>query len=233
MDRVVAYPLVHPLDNACWHALAGLQCGFAQGNELARRFDPEVAVFSAMPDEPTPESWEALRQLVGPGELAVLFRDAVVAPRGWRELARIPTLQMLAPAAGDTPGPAAELLGPADAAAMLRLAERARPGPFSLRTCELGTYVGVRDSGVLIAMAGERLRLAGYTEISAVSTDAEYRGRGLASRLVQDLIVRIASRGERPFLHVAEDNRTAIRLYEKLGFTTRRTVQAVGLLTPS
>lgn len=224
---------MHPLDNACWHALTGAQQRFAQGSDLARRYDPEVAVFAALPDTPTPDAWAALRDLVGPGQLAVLFRDVVATPPGWRELFRLPTLQMLAPADGGALAETIEELGPADTAEMLRLAEHARPGPFFVRTHELGTYLGLREAGALVAMAGERVRPAGYSEISAVSTQAEHRGRGFATLLIRDLTARIQARVETAYLHVAEENVTAIRLYEKLGFTTRRMTEAVGLLAPA
>src|SRR5262245_49402973 len=97
MRFMVAYGAMNPLDNSVWHALRGPQRRFAQGDGLAVRFDPEVSVFAALPDVPTPAAWEALRELVGRGQLAVLFRDAVVAPAGWQELFRMPTLQMVAP----------------------------------------------------------------------------------------------------------------------------------------
>jgi ribosomal protein S18 acetylase RimI-like enzyme len=237
MMIVLPYPAVHPLDNSAWHALHGPQRRFGEGAGAAVRYDPQVAVFAALPDEPTPEAWEALRELVGPGQLAVLFRDVVVAPPEWKELFRLPTLQMLAgaSAAGTTAAEreyAIEPLGAGDAAEMLGLAERARPGPFSLRTHELGHFHGIRDGGKLVAMAGERMHPPGHVEISAVSTEETHRGRGLAAALIRVLLADIAARGHVPFLHVAADNTTAIRLYEHLGFTTRRHVEAVGLLTP-
>jgi len=99
-----------------------------------------------------------------------------------------------------------------------------KPGPFFRRTPELGSYLGVREKGELVAMAGERLRPLGHTEISAVCTHPEYRGRGYASSLVSMLIQRITKRDEIPFLHVRTENIGAIRVYEKLGFKTRRII---------
>jgi predicted GNAT family acetyltransferase len=107
---------------------------------------------------------------------------------------------------------------------MLALVELTKPGPFLRRTPELGSYLGIHEAGQLVAMAGERLRPLGYTEISAVCTHPEYRGRGYASSLVFALIQKITKRDETPFLHVRAENVGAVRLYEKLGFKTRRII---------
>ncbi|MEV3923301.1 GNAT family N-acetyltransferase [Actinomadura coerulea] len=115
---------------------------------------------------------------------------------------------------------------------MLDLVARTRPGPFWQRTRELGAYVGIRENGALVAMAGERLRPPGWTEISTVCTAPEARGRGHAARLVRALAARVTSRNERPFLHVAAANTTAIALYERLGFETRRHVTFRGFRIP-
>lgn len=112
-----------------------------------------------------------------------------------------------------------------DAPEMLELAQRTKPGPFAARTHRLGSFFGLRDNGALIAMAGERLRPPGWTEISAVCTDEAYRGRGLGRALMEHVIDGIRARGEQPFLHVAATNAGAIRLYERMGFEARRASQ--------
>jgi ribosomal protein S18 acetylase RimI-like enzyme len=123
-------------------------------------------------------------------------------------------------------------LGPGDVPDMLDLAARTRPGPFLPRTIELGGYVGIRRNGALVAMAGERLRPPGWSEISAVCTDAAFRGQGLATRLTLAVASAITDRGEMPFLHAAADNVTAIRLYEALGFRLRRPATFVVMRAP-
>jgi predicted GNAT family acetyltransferase len=118
--------------------------------------------------------------------------------------------------------PEAVPLGPADVPDMLDLARRTKPGPFLPRTIEMGSYLGVRRDRALVAMAGERLHPPGWTEISAVCTNPEWRGHGLASRLVLALAAEIRARGETPFLNAVATNVNAIRLYEELGFRLRK-----------
>jgi predicted GNAT family acetyltransferase len=116
------------------------------------------------------------------------------------------------------------VLGPADAGEMLALVELTQPGPFRVRTVELGAYFGVFDSGELVAMAGERFRLPGFCEISAVCTRPDHRGRGLAAGLTARVAEGIQARGELPFLHHSADNDPARRVYEALGFEFRREI---------
>jgi ribosomal protein S18 acetylase RimI-like enzyme len=123
-------------------------------------------------------------------------------------------------------------LGAADVPEMLDLVARTQPGPFLPRTVELGTYLGIRRQGALVAMAGERLHPPGWTEISAVCTDPDHRGQGLAARLVLAVAAGIKERGETPFLHTAARNTNAIRLYESLGFRLRRTTKFMAARVP-
>jgi predicted GNAT family acetyltransferase len=112
-------------------------------------------------------------------------------------------------------------LGAADVSEMMELTALTKPGPFNQRTHELGTYLGIRRDGKLVAMAGERLKIPGYTEVSAVCTHPEHTGHGYARILMTEVIERICSRGETPLLHVREDNLRAIELYQRLGFAQR------------
>lgn len=225
-----AVPAADPLDNAVWHALTGPLAPFADGRGSARCFPADVAPFAALPDDPGAADWEALRELVGAGGVTALFRSPLEAPGGWQVVMRMPCTQMVCPVPpGHAPRVAPLDLGRDDRDAMLGLTAATRPGPFVSRTHELGHFLGVRAGGRLIAMAGERLRIRGATEISAVCTDPAHRRRGLAAGLVTALCARIHARGELPFLHVAEDNPGARKVYEGLGFTTRARIDALVL----
>ena len=171
-----------------------------------------------------------------------LARSALSVPDGWSVAFELPCRQMwltgaLTPdARGDraATGDTFEALGPGAVPEMRALVERTRPGPFLTRTIELGTYLGVRDERKeLVAMAGERMHPPGYTEISAVCTDDAHRGRGLASRLVRELVHRIRERDETPCLHLTTENEAAHRVYAELGFETRMLVDVVAVRSPT
>ena len=226
---------MEPLDNPVWHALTGPQAQFSEGSGLALRYPPDVATFSALPDEVGTEAWAALAALVGPGGAAVIFRPApLTLPPDWTVPIRMETLQMVSSEKLGEPDPAFQRLGAPDVEEMLALVGRTRPGPFAQRTVELGTYLGKRsESGALVAMAGERVHPAGYTELSAVCTDAAVRKRGLATRLMRAVAAGIEARGETPMLHVLADNHGAIRVYEALGFEVRAAFETLIVQAPS
>jgi ribosomal protein S18 acetylase RimI-like enzyme len=222
----------HVLDNAVWYSIDGPHRDLAEINGSAGRFHPDVTPFAAL-REPTAEAWNDLAQLTGNDGFACLFATEVSVPEGWERLGSVPAVQMISDEVVTMP-PAFEFvdLGAADVPEMLELVAEAQPGPFGPRTIELGDYIGHRVDGRLVAMAGERLRSEDYTEISAVSTANDFRGRGLATAMMFELIDRIRGRGETPYLNVAASNVNAIRLYEALGFHVRTESEAVFLRPP-
>ncbi|MEU5310291.1 GNAT family N-acetyltransferase [Streptomyces sp. NPDC021562] len=213
-------PDTTPLDNAVWSALTGPHAHLAERVGAAARYPDDVYACAALADAADPAAWADLRTLVGPGT-TVRIKPVEQAPPGWEVVGGGRGVQFVDTALRAEPAPEAVRLGPADVPEMLDLVARTGPGPFRTRTVEMGSYLGIRYRGRLIAMAGERLRLPGWTEISAVCTDPEHRGRGLATRLVRAVAAGIRERGQTPFLHAAPDNATAIRLYESIGFTER------------
>lgn len=211
----------HPLDRPVWSCLTTRQRDLALGDGRALRFAPAFGIFAAAADA-APESLAALGRLNPPdGGLALLQAVEAHLPPGMsaRTAAGV---QMIADQI--TPGGAAvdiEPLTEADAPAMLALARLTEPGPFFERTHQLGDFVGVKQDGRLIAMAGERVKPEGYTEVSGVCTHPDHRGRGYAGAMMRIVADRILARGETPFLHAYADNAGAIALYESLGFRLR------------
>ncbi|GAA1934345.1 GNAT family N-acetyltransferase [Kitasatospora viridis] len=222
----------HPLDNPAWAALTGPHLRFAERVGLAARYRADVSPITALADPADPRAWADLAALVGPGNLTSVGGEITPPSADWRieESGRL--VQLVDTALRAEPDPEAVRLGAADVPEMLDLVARTRPGPFLPRTVELGGYLGIRQDGRLIAMAGERVRPPGWTEISAVCTDPEHRGRGLATRLVRAVAAGIRERGDTPFLHTAGTNTGAIRLYESIGFTLRQTSSFHLLRTP-
>jgi predicted GNAT family acetyltransferase len=157
--------------------------------------------------------------------VALVERHRVIPPPGLIAMIEEPVHQMIAARIAPPEDNADVIeLDDADAAEMQALAELTQPGPFHARTHTLGGFVGIRENGRLIAMTGERMRVPGFTEISAVCTHPDARGRGLAAKLMRIVAHRIVARGEELFLHVYPHNKSAIAVYERLGFRHRATV---------
>ncbi|MFM9610643.1 GNAT family N-acetyltransferase [Streptomyces niveiscabiei] len=221
-DRDRGSGVSHVLDNPALHSLTGPHARFAERKGRVLRYPVDVSPWLALPDEPDARDWADLAALAGPGAEVPLSGYCGDVPAGWEVTFQVDGVQLVDDGLDTAPDPEAVRLGAADVPEILDLVARTRPGPFLPRTVELGTYLGIRREGALVALAGERLHPPGYTEISAVCTDPAYRGQGLATRLVLAVAHGIRERGEVPFLHTGAGNTNAIRLYESLGFTLRR-----------
>ncbi|MAG30456.1 MAG: GNAT family N-acetyltransferase [Deltaproteobacteria bacterium] len=219
------------LANPVWHALTGRQSVFAERTADGRacRYQSDVNIFAGV-DQLDAAGWSALAELVRPDGVAILSRDEVPeVPRGWTEVYRGTSMQMVAAELADARPVDLVPLDPADVPEMIELAEETVPGPFLPRTIELGRYVGVRQQGRLVAMAGERMRLPGFAEVSAVCTHPSAQREGLAAALTLAVVRGIRERGEEAFLHVVDENEGALRLYRALGFQLHRPVTAVAV----
>jgi predicted GNAT family acetyltransferase len=221
---------MHPLDRPVWSSLTTHHASLSEGNELARRFVRDVNLFASARDD-TPAAVGALSALVKPEESVFLLQvPKIVIPPGLVEVKAAKGVQMLATrslTSGDTLN--ILTLTDEDAPEMLELATLTEPGPFLTRTNAMGTFLGIRVGARLVAMAGERMRFPGYTELSGVCTHPEFRGRGLAGRLSTAVVAGIQARGDQAFLHAWKTNHSAISLYEGLGFKVRTEVNVAVL----
>ncbi|SFS03154.1 Predicted acetyltransferase, GNAT family [Granulicella pectinivorans] len=229
-----------PLDNPIWNSLttmhAALAVGAGAGKGLARRFPATIGPLAGL-KEATPEAYADLAAITPEGDLAVLFLEQkAVVPAGWELLREGALIQMVCPEVPDEPEIAASIapLGAEDAAEMVALAKLTEPGPFREGTPTLGGFLGIRMDGRLAAMAGQRLSPGALTEVSAVCTHPDFRGRGYARALVAAVARQIHARGRTPFLTSYAANAGAIKVYEQVGFATRRSFElAVLRPTPS
>ncbi len=211
----------HPLDCPIWSALSSRQAAFGTDGSLARRFAEDISPFAATADS-SPDAVAALAGLAhDDDDMSLLERDPPSPPSGILLKLNAAGVQMVL--ATLTPGAdiAFDNLGDADARDMLALATLTRPGPFRARTHKLGRFIGARENGQLIAMAGERLQTDEFVEVSGICTHPDYRGRGLAAALTRIIAARILEEGKTPFLHAYASNTGAISVYRKLGFEHR------------
>jgi len=222
---------MHGLDRPVWVSLTTHHASLSEGNALARRFARGVNLLASSRDD-TPAAVAALADLVKPEESVFLLQvSEIVVPPGLAEVKAAKGVQMLDTRSVrfDTARGDIQVLTDEDAPEMLALATLTEPGPFLSRTHTMGSFLGIRVRGRLVAMAGERMRFPGYTEVSGVCTHPEFRGRGLARRLSAAAVAGIRARGDQAFLHAWQANNSAISLYEGLGFKVRTEVNVAVL----
>jgi len=234
---MTATPDEHLLDDMVFHALTGRQVHLAASSPdgAAHRYADEIAPFCGV-ERLDGRGWAALSGLVGPDGVAVFLRAEVEpAPGGWAELLREPATQYVAGDLVDPPATASREvveLTASDSPDMVALAAATEPGPFGPNSHRTGRWFGIRREGRLVAMAGERIRVDGYGEVSGVCVDPEVRGQGLGAVVTLAAARGIQERGDRAMLHVRDGNDGAHRLYRRIGFVRRRTV-TVAVLRPA
>jgi GNAT superfamily N-acetyltransferase len=211
------------LDNIMWNCLSGPHSRFAAGAGDVRRYARGFSPIVGFRDPQRPDL-AALRPFCDSNEHFYCGNWSGPPVGGWQIEQETTMFTMVwdgtVPAADAAPD--AIRLHQDQAAEALELARLTNPGPFGLRTLELGEYFGLFEGARLIAMAGERMAAGTLHEVSGICTHPHYQGRGLARRLTIKLVRRQLQRGETPFLHVMSANVGARALYERLGFRNHR-----------
>jgi ribosomal protein S18 acetylase RimI-like enzyme len=221
-------PSIHLLDEPMWNSLNTAHSNFAVGKGLARAYLPAIGPLSGLAEQ-TPAAYDDLLHLAAPNGVHVLFLHEPPVPRdGWTLIRGGLIDQMVFDGSGSgianmPPHEDMRLLTAADVPAMVELATLTEPGPFRDRTHELGAFYGIFEGGRLLAMAGQRMRVPGSIEVSAVCTHPDARGRGYARILMSAVMKLILDAGDTPFLHTFADNHSAIRVYHALGYKKRIT----------
>ena len=211
----------HVLDNPVWHALSTQHAGLALTAEGAARYPAEIVPFAGV-DEPSSRAADQLTSLVEDAESVFIVGVAPEPPPGWQLERKKPVLQMVCTArAAVVDGPPVTAMTAEHVQDMIGLTDLVFPGFFRPRTLEMGSYYGIYRGSRLAAMAGERMRLDGYQELSAVCTHPDYTSRGYAQRLLGILCNSAYDRGFTPFLHVYSDNVRAIGVYRRMSFVDR------------
>jgi ribosomal protein S18 acetylase RimI-like enzyme len=218
---------MHALDNPIWTALTTKQSVLAHTSALARRFSPEMTLLGALAAN-TAMAFDSLAQLIQRDAVTLYFPAPPKLSAGWEVVRAVELHQMVQETEGSSTSAANDSaiqvveLTTADLPEMTEIYAATRPGrTLCQRIQKLGTFVGVRDEGKLVAMGGLRLHLAGHREITTVATLPGFEGRGYGTAVMRALVERIRARGERPFLTVRTDNARAISIYHKLGFAER------------
>jgi predicted GNAT family acetyltransferase len=216
----------HVLDNPAWNALISGNKNLSFGDEQVKYFDREVSPFAAF-KENSEENFQTLYNLITEGRVLLFISPVEMdIPSPWKVLNCIKGIQMICDTKIEQNEPSLKLIPITEehVPQMLALTKLTNPGPFASRTIDFGHYQGVFDGDKLVALAGQRLHVFNYAEISAVCTHPDYLGRGYAKQLLIHQINRIKAAAEIPFLHVRYDNDRAIKVYESLGFSTRREI---------
>lgn len=223
MKNIHAYDL---LTNPVWHSLETVHRHLRLGDDLMKRYPATILQVMGCAN---PENLDLneIRAIVTPGEHIYMVGMLPVLPNTWKLKAAIECLQMVYTQTSNIELSSGEIileLDARDAPEMLELVNLVQPGFFYSNTCLLGRYIGIRKNNKLVALAGERLKMTGFSEISAVSTHPDYTGRGYARLLTAQIANKNIDQGNIPFLHVRSANERAIKVYDSLGFTEVRKI---------
>ncbi len=220
----------HPLDNVAWNSLTTSHKHLGKIGKKAAMYHPQISMIAGV-SEYTQEAFTELAKMAQPGIPVLILSDNPLPDHtDWDIRIKTEVNQMTCDSPIEYEEIQYEILTPDDVPQMLELVKLTEPGPFGPRTIEMGTYIGLKVDGKLVAMGGERLKPDGYVALSGICTHPDYRGKGYASAITGALTNKVLERGKKPFLYVALKNTGAFRLYEKLGYSVRRTVRVTGIM---
>jgi GNAT superfamily N-acetyltransferase len=220
-----------PLDNPGWNALQTVHRQFAMGTETIKRYPADVLRITGCAD-PSSTDLHTIEPWVKPGENIFIVGDLPPVPANWTNFVNIDCVQMVCTKLKPFPEKdkaSIRLLTEPDHEEMLTLVNLVQPGFFFKDTYQLGAYFGIHCDGKLVAVAGERLKMTGLTEVSAVVTHPDYTGRGYARQLVIHVAAKNFDEGNIPYLHFVKTNDRARKVYELVGFEYRRIIPFCGL----
>ena len=217
--------ILYKLDNPAWYALAETHRSFAIGNFALKRYQKNIVSFFAY-DHAHKDAFLEADRITDVGESFFIIGDMPVLPKNYDIESNLSCVQMICFEISDIPvaDVTIDRLGEVFEEQMLTLINNVQPGYFLRGTRQMGDYYGIWQQDELVAISGERMRMNGLTEISAVVTHPEFAGRKYAQQLVAHVAKKNIEVGIIPFLHVAESNERAIGLYHKLGFSPRRLI---------
>lgn len=211
------------LDNPAWYALTEIHQPFAVGTNEIKKYQRYIAPWVAHTSS-DPTILNKLDPFIEKEESFYVFDSMPQLPPNYIHENTVHCLQMICrqeiKATINNAG--IEKMGDEDGEEVENLINLVQPGYYNPGTRLMGEYYGIRQNGQLVALAGERMRMNGFTEVSGVVTHPDFTGRKYAQQLVALVVNNNIAAGIIPFLHVAETNERAIKLYEHLGFVNRR-----------
>ena len=214
----------YKLDNPAWYALNETHACFSIGNDEAKRYDADIVAFAAYRSD-AKNVFEKFNALIGTHESFFLIGELPELASNYVIENTLPCVQMTCRSEIKTAITATITgLGEADDEQLESLINLVQPGYYKRDTRLMGDYYGIYENGQLVSVTGERMRMHALTEISAVVTHPDFTGRKYAQQLIAFVSNKNLHAGNIPFLHVAETNERAIRIYEHLGFIKRRMI---------
>lgn len=218
--------MAHILDNPIYNALKTGNKKLSIGEGQVTIFRRDVAPFAGMENN-SEGDFKALTAFGAEINPIVIFTPVKLnIPQNWEVVREFAMLQMVHNGVMPTSPATQQItdLNDSHISQMIALTQLTKPGPFLDRTIEFGNYTGIFEGDKLVSMVGQRMQPFPYIELSAVCTHPDHLGKGCAGILLTEQIKRVIKANGTPFLHVLDDNYGAIKVYERVGFKTRKPI---------